>query len=210
MLLFLKLHTPEIYMEDFELEQDPLSKMDIIEETLEEIADALLLNEITDDNPSRRNGLTSLEQILLYELGEYMDNKRVTLRYLKEKTHIMATELEILDAEHFGNKDDEEDVPLAERVDFNSECTRQDIENIAHAFFLDIITDDNISPTTDETSLQQLIQFVLRDYSTEEEDLDKFYNLVCGRTNDFFGGAFLQRDVDRHPFLRKDFVEIKF
>lgn len=205
-------------MEDFELEQDPLSKMDVIEETLEEIADALLLNEITDDNPSRRNGLTSLEQILLYELGEYMD-KRVTLRYLKEKTHIMATELEILDAEHFGNEDDdedeegefiEEDVPLAERVDFNSECIRQDIENIAHAFFLDIITDDNISPTTDETSLQQIIQFVLRDYSTEEEDLDKFYNLVCGRTNDFFGGAFLQRDVDRHPFLRKDYVEIKF
>jgi len=205
-------------MEDFELEQDPLSKMDIIEETLEEIADALLLNEITDDNPSLRNGMTSLEQILLYELGEYMD-KRVTLRYLKEKTHIMATELEILDAEHFGNEDDdedeegefiEEDVPLAERVDFNSECIRQDIENIAHAFFLDIITDDNISPTTDETSLQQIIQFVLRDYSTEEEDLDKFYNLVCGRTNDFFGGAFLQRDVDRHPFLRKDYVEIKF
>lgn len=205
-------------MEDFELEQDPLSKMDVIEETLEEIADALLLNEITDDNPSRRNGLTSLEQILLYELGEYMDT-RITLRYLKEKTHIMATELEILDAEHFGNEDDdedeegefiEEDVPLAERVDFNSECIRQDIENIAHAFFLDIITDDNISPTTDETSLQQIIQFVLRDYSTEEEDLDKFYNLVCGRTNDFFGGAFLQRDVDRHPFLRKDYVEIKF
>ncbi len=205
-------------MEDFELEQDPLSKMDIIEERLEEIADALLLNEITDDNPSRRNGLTSLEQILLYELGEYMDT-RITLRYLKEKTHIMATELEILDAEHFGNEDDdedeegefiEEDVPLAERVDFNSECIRQDIENIAHAFFLDIITDDNISPTTDETSLQQIIQFVLRDYSTEEEDLDKFYNLVCGRTNDFFGGAFLQRDVDRHPFLRKDYVKIKF
>jgi len=78
------------------------------------------------------------------------------------------------------------------------------------AFFLDIITDDNVSLTTNETSLQQLIQFVLRYYSTEEKDLEKFYNLVYGKTKDFFGGAFLQRDVDRHPFLKKDLLEIKF
>jgi hypothetical protein len=201
------------------LENNPEDKMEIIEETLDEVSMFLLTEAITDDNPSCQNGLTSLEQILLFELGEFIDDK-ITLEYLTDKVYILARELEIEEEELFWEEEADTDtyntddildgLSTGERVDFSSEFTKERIKAIAYATSVSLITKDNVSPTNQSNSLEQLIYFTLREYIIEDEDFEKYLDLVYKRSLILQGGSYSLRDLERDISLDREYKKIKF
>lgn len=173
-------------MEDSNLENEESENLDIVQDTIEELALSVSDDYITDDNPSIINGLTSLEQIILFELEDYIDEK-ITLDYIKTKVLLLATEYNFDEEEELSDEDFDQILldpfmtPVYSTVDFNSPYLQEDIDKIAEYLFEGKITEDNISPKNFYNSLEQLISYILKDEVYNKEDYTKIMTLIKSR-----------------------------
>lgn len=198
-------------MDHSNLEKDNRDKIEIIEDTIEEIALSVSEKYITDDNPSRTNGLTSLEQILVFELQDYID-KQYTLNYLKAKVWVFAMEYDFSEED---NLSDEEDVicvnetpyPIENTVDIYSKEMTAIIDKIAHHVFLGNITDDNISLTNFSNSLEQLVYYVLRDEIFGENEYNKIMALIQSKYIALRTGSCFNENMSYKGFSTTHFID---
>lgn len=147
------------------------------EELKTEIAYAVLYREITDDNPSTENGCTALDQLIFYEL----DVKDPDLLFnLKSEVIEIARDLEEANI----GCDEEEGLDI-EMVCFNHDKIAN---SLADAILRGIITDDEISPWSGLTSLEQIICYKYGiDY--DEVTISYIKRRVVGAQMDLRGGA---------------------
>jgi len=123
---------------------------------LERIALSYLLRGITDNNPSEKNNLSTLEQILHYEFFHDIYDE-YDLEGLKQEIIAMAQTLE-------GEYGEEEcitrDYVYSQRNRIN--------KRIARAIFLELITDDNPSDWTGLSSLEEIICYEYGEINPDE------------------------------------------
>jgi hypothetical protein len=61
-------------MESSNLENDNDYKTEFLLDFVEDISPLVFSNKITDDNISKHNGLSGLNQVILFETGKYLDD----------------------------------------------------------------------------------------------------------------------------------------
>lgn len=198
-------------MEDSNLENEESENLDIVQDTIEELALSVSDDYITDDNPSIINGLTSLEQIILFELEDYIDEK-ITLDYIKTKVLLLATEYNFDEEEELSDEDFDQILldpfmtPVYSTVDFNSPYLQEDIDKIAEYLFEGKITEDNISPKNFYNSLEQLISYILKDEVYNKEDYTKIMTLIKSRHIALRMGS----NNGKEDFIYKGYMTIHF
>ena len=145
-------------------------------EAKEKIALLYSLQVITDDNQSLTNGLSSLEQIIMYEFD--LNNKSELYDMVEE-----ISDLEV----HF-------DVFKLRKI--LTETIFQDEEELvlklAKGRYKGILTDDNVSKWTWLTSLEEAILYEFGPVS--EERLSELKSKVSNKESDLKGGCRL-RDI---------------
>jgi len=80
----------EVYREDFG-DDDDFDK-DLDQDVIEDLALDYIWGEVTDDNPSGKNGLTGLEQVIAYAFDYSQDDKKA-IRKIKYRVYARITEL---------------------------------------------------------------------------------------------------------------------
>ena len=156
-------------------ERDEQEKMDFIQDIVDDLAYSVSQGYVTEDNPSPSNYLTSLDQIIQFELDEYLDNK-INVGYIKAliTKEIAETEYHEYTAEI--NPEDwwDEDDPFLDETEFIKQPEiKEDIEKIAVYLFLNVLTEDNRSSSNDCNTLEQLIPFHFSKYFGYTWDYDK-------------------------------------
>jgi hypothetical protein len=164
---------------------------------IEGLATFVYYGDITDDNPSPTNKMTSLEQIIQFELDEYLGGK-ITIEYIKAciRKEIGETEYSDFDDIDFDEDDIKDiDLPITAEKFINQPKIAQDIKRIAEFIFFNIVTEDNPSEESGENTLEQLIPFCFSKYIFYSEKyykeivkgINSHLNTVNGGANIFFG-----------------------
>jgi hypothetical protein len=184
-------------MEHSNLENDPESRAEIIFDFVEEVAPLVLCRQITDDAKSPTNGLSGLDQVIMFAVGEYLDEE-FNLNFVKagiilELGYLKKEELDIDDDFY-----DDEVLTSYEDMDY---VTKGLIENyfyridepefkrkllsIAKGHIQGLYTADNPSPKNGKTGLQQVILYASQLLYSENSVED-------GRLLDLKGGSDLR------------------
>lgn len=163
--------------------------------------------DITDDNRSPSNNMTSLEQIILFELDGYLDEK-ITVEYIKAcvTKEIGETEYDDFDDIDFDEDDIKDiDLPLTPETFINHPKIAEDIKRISKFIFMNIVTKDNPSPETGENTLEQLIPFHFSKYYFYSE---KYYREIVksinAHLNTLNGGANIYYGRQDSDLLNQD------
>ena len=155
--------------------RDEQERIEKIEFVVDELAYFVTQGIVTEDNPSPSNHLTSLDQIIQFELDEYLDDK-FNVGYIKACVTKEIAETKYY--EYTAEIDDEdwwdEDDPYLDVTEFiNQPDVKDDIERIAIYIFLNVLTEDNRSPSNDCNTVEQLIPFHFSQYFGYTWDYDE-------------------------------------
>ena len=191
-------------MESSNSERDNEQREEKIDIVVERLASFVYDGWITDDNPSPTNNKTSLEQIILFELDGYLDEK-TDIEYIKAcvTKEIGETNYEKFPDEDFGLEEDtsiDDDLSFTPDSFINQPEIVKDIKKIAEFIFLNIITKDNPSPENECNSLEQVISFhfskyVFYNYKHDKDivkGINAHLNSLNGGCNIYFG----EKDID--------------
>ena len=182
-------------MEPRETEDNNGRKIEIIEEIAVELAIDVAAGNITTDNPSPSTSLDSLDQIILFELGEYLDHN-ITLSYIKIKIILQAEEIEEQVKKKTEGKKQNKNSQIPVSVDINNEVIKDEINNIALYIVLadnkDKITIDNPSPTNKGNSLDQLVNFHFRKEVVGYKDYLVILSAIKRRMKELETGSYLK------------------
>jgi hypothetical protein len=169
---------------------DNRRRIEKIQEVTQELAIDLAWGNITTDNPSPSTSLDALDQIILFELGEYID-ETITLCYLRNKTLLESED--ILDEEQDVEINKGKNPCIVTSVNIDDEIVKSEINciaiyNVAQTYWYRI-TIDNPSPSNGKTSLEQLVDFHFRDYISSENDSQVLTLAVKNRIKELETGS---------------------
>jgi len=184
-----------VELSSFESEND--YKEEKISTFVENITPLILQGSITDDNPSPSNGLTGLEQVILFEVEPYMD-EIYNMKLIKALITVHKALLEREAEELLSGKDEEweEDIePDYEDIYYRIDDRefKKKIRQIAIGYERGIYTDDNQSQNG-LTGIGQIISYVaellypntIREKRSYSEQIKK---MIRGYILDFRGGS---------------------
>jgi hypothetical protein len=148
----------------------------IIEGKIEEIARFVLDGDITNDCSSPHNFLTSLEQITLFELEEYVIEGTFPLGILTNMIELKAWELGLEELEQEDCGENQEPYNPLKMDDYKTLLKTPENQKILKRIALNIfrgnITDDNPSYANEYTGLEQLIIYkFLNEHPKSEEQI---------------------------------------
>lgn len=171
--------------QDLNPEEQNNPEQEIKELKLLRIAISYLSREIADDTPSEINGLTALDQLIVYEFGiEDDENLNGTLEELKGDVIFEAQCLE-----------EEDELEVEMYVPEKDQAIRR----IAACTLADLITDDVVSRWPEYTPLEQIIMYEWG--YIEEEEVIKIKKRIKEEQIILRGGSALKNKEDYYDYL---------
>lgn len=154
------------------LDPEPGDRKDEVKEEIKErIAWSYSLHELTDDNVSELNGLTGLEQIIIYEFD---CNSQEELFEMAEEISDLAMELDVSESE--------ESFP-----EITNQQEQELILKLAKGYYREILTDDNESRWLGLTGFEQAIMYEFGPISIEK--FAELKSKILGMERDLRGGS---------------------
>lgn len=166
-------------MENPNLEYDNSdSREEIIADVIEDISYYFAAGDITDDNPSEVNGYTSLEEILLFELAEYL-NETIELDRIKAQIVLRAWEIYEFDDTQIDElmsreEEDWEEEWYEINEEEEEEYLKKTINKIAKYYLVGNISDSNYSTSNGLSTLNQIILYKTGLFFDDDEDYFRF------------------------------------
>lgn len=160
--------------ENFDSEPED-RKDEVKQEIKEKIAWSYSLHELTDDNVSELNGLTGLEQIIMYEFD---CNSQEEIFEMAEEISDLAMELDISESEEsFPKITDLQEQEL--------------ILKLAKGYYREILTDDNVSRWVGLSGFEQAILYEFGPVLVGK--FEELKSKILGMERDLRGGSRLRK-----------------
>ena len=165
-----------------------------VNEVIEEISLAFIDGDITDNNPSLSNGLTTLDQLIILELKEYI-SQDLPVDIIKAKIKLKAWELEKdlegeISNENIELKDTKFDnIDEDQELNLKNPYIKEMILKIAKHILAGNITTDNSSPFIELNSAEQIIYYKFYDYCYSELDLVRIVDTIQANIKVLNGGS---------------------
>lgn len=191
-------------MEDY-LEPDNEGLKNIeIDRIIENISLAMIDEDITDDNPSYSNNLTTLDQLIIFELKDHI-SKELPVYVIKDRIKLKVWELENEDEYEKVGKDSlykDED----RGFDLNKPHAKEVLWRIAKHILANNITTDNPSPSNGYNSMEQIVGYKFYDYCYSEKDFVKIGETLETYISTLEGGSDISDFYINSDYLYKKFL----
>ncbi len=214
-------------MEYSNLENDNNYKEELILAFVNDVSPLVFSNKITDDNISPKNGLSGLDQVIMFEVGKYLDDifdidfVRAGIRLQvglmkKDLRNGLISEDDILNADFYSEVYEEEDVYFDDiddsddeywakyyNYEFDDKRFQEKIRRIAVGHLIGVITTDNPSDINGLTGYEQVAHYLAHLLPVENEkerrkNIKKINQKVQTYFMDFHGGFDLISSINNY------------
>jgi hypothetical protein len=212
-------------MEYSNLENDNNYKEELILAFVNDVSPLVFSNIITDDNISPKNGLSGLDQVIMFEVGKDMDDIfdldfvragiRIQVGLMKKDLKDgLISEEDIADAdfykdiyedeeEYLDDIDDYDDEYWAEYYEYDDERFQRKIRRITVGHMAGKITTDNPSKINGLTGYEQAVYYVahllpVKDEEERKRNIELIDRKVQAYLIDFDGGMDLPSLIDNY------------